>query len=105
VGRGDVRLEKFDPDWAEPTFRILRLAIIAFAVIVAYPYIPGSSSAAFKGVTLFMGVVFSLGSSSAISNVVAGYTMIYRRAFHEGDMVKIGDVTAVVSQVRVQSHT
>lgn len=102
VGRGDVKLENFDPDWAQPTFKILRLAVIAFAVIVAYPYIPGSSSAAFKGVTLFMGVVFSLGSSSAISNIVAGYTMIYRRAFHEGDMVKIGEVTGVVSQVRVQ---
>jgi small-conductance mechanosensitive channel len=102
VGRGDVKLESFDPDWALPTFKILRLAIVAFAVIVAYPYIPGSSSAAFKGVSLFLGVVFSLGSSSAISNVVAGYTMIYRRAFHEGDMVKIGDVTGIVSQIRVQ---
>jgi small-conductance mechanosensitive channel len=102
VSRGDVTLEGFDPDWSQPTFKILRLAIIAFAVIVAYPYIPGSSSAAFKGVTLFMGVVFSLGSSSAISNVVAGYTMIYRRAFHEGDVVKIGDVTGRVTQVRVQ---
>jgi small-conductance mechanosensitive channel len=102
VGRGDVKLESFDPEWSQPTFKILRVAVIAFAVIVAYPYIPGSSSAAFKGVTLFMGVVFSLGSSSAISNIVAGYTMIYRRAFHEGDVVKIGDVTGRVTQVRVQ---
>jgi small-conductance mechanosensitive channel len=102
VGRGDAKIENFDPEWAQPTFKILRVAVIAFAVIVAYPYIPGSSSAAFKGVTLFMGVIFSLGSSSAISNIVAGYTMIYRRAFREGDMVKIGDVTGVVSQVRVQ---
>jgi small-conductance mechanosensitive channel len=102
VGRGDVTLENFDPDWALPTFKILRVAVIAFALIVAYPYIPGSSSAAFKGVTLFMGVIFSLGSSSAISNIVAGYTMIYRRAFHEGDVVRIGDVTGRVTQVRVQ---
>jgi small-conductance mechanosensitive channel len=102
VGRRDIKLENFDPDWAQPTFKILRVAIVAFAVIVAYPYIPGSSSGAFKGVTLFMGVVFSLGSSSAISNIVAGYTMIYRRAFHEGDVVKIGDVTGWVTQIRVQ---
>jgi small-conductance mechanosensitive channel len=102
VGRGDVKLESFDPDWAQPTFKILRVAVIAFAVIVAYPYIPGSSSDAFKGVTLFMGVIFSLGSSSAISSIVAGYTMIYRRAFHEGDVVKIGNVTGRVTQVRVQ---
>lgn len=102
VGRGDVKLEGFDPDWAQPTFKIIRVAVIAFAVIVAYPYIPGSSSGAFKGVTLFMGVIFSLGSSSAISSIVAGYTMIYRRAFHEGDVVKIGNVTGRVTQVRVQ---
>ena len=92
VGRGDVTLENFDADWALPTY----------GVIVAYPYIPGSSSDAFKGVTLFMGVVFSLGSSSVISNIVAGYTMIYRRAFREGDVVKIGDVAGRVTQIRIQ---
>jgi small-conductance mechanosensitive channel len=102
VGRGDITLENFDPDWAQPTFKILRVAVVAFGVIVAYPYIPGSSSDAFKGVTLFIGVVFSLGSSSSISNIVAGYTMIYRRAFREGDVVKIGSVSGLVTQVRVQ---
>jgi small-conductance mechanosensitive channel len=102
VGRGDVTLENFDPDWAQPTYNILRIAVIAFAVVVAYPYIPGSSTGAFKGVTLFMGVIFSLGSSSSISNVIAGYTMIYRRAFHVGDVVKIGNVSGMVTQVRTQ---
>ena len=62
------------------------------ALIVAYPYIPGSESDAFKGVSLFIGIVFSLGSSSAISNIIAGYMMTYRRAFKVGDRVKIGDV-------------
>jgi small-conductance mechanosensitive channel len=102
VGRGAVTLPGFDPDLADPTFKLLRLAVIVFAVIVAYPYVPGSSSAAFKGVSLFIGVVFSLGSSSAISNIIAGYTMVYRRAFREGDRVKIGDVVGDVTRVRLQ---
>jgi small-conductance mechanosensitive channel len=102
VGRGEVTLGGFDPDWADPTFKLLRLAVIVFAVIVAYPYIPGSSSAAFKGISLFIGVVFSLGSSSAISNIIAGYTMVYRRAFREGDRVKIGGILGDVTRVRLQ---
>jgi small-conductance mechanosensitive channel len=65
--------------------------VIAFALVVAYPYIPGSESDAFKGVSIFLGVIFSLGSSSAVSNIIAGYTMIYRRAFKIGDRVQIGD--------------
>ena len=102
IRRGEVTLGKFDPDWAEPTYKLLRLAMIAFALIVAYPYIPGSSSGAFKGVSLFIGVVFSLGSSSAISNIVAGYTMVYRRAFREGDRVKVAGIVGDVTNVRLQ---
>jgi len=102
VGRGEVGLGGFEPEWAEPTYKIVRLAVLVFVIIVAYPYIPGSSSAAFQGVSLFIGVVFSLGSSSAISNVIAGYTMIYRRAFREGDVVKISGVLGLVTRVRLQ---
>ena len=85
-----------------PTYKIARLAVVAFGLIVAYPYIPGSQSAAFKGVSLFLGVVFSLGSSSAISNLVAGYTMTYRRAFKLGDRVKIGETIGDVIEMRLQ---
>ncbi|MCL4838021.1 MAG: mechanosensitive ion channel family protein [Thermoanaerobaculia bacterium] len=102
VGRGEVQLEGFDPDWADPTYKLVRVAVVAFALVVAYPYIPGSSSAAFKGVSLFLGVVFSLGSTSAISNVVAGYTMTYRRAFRVGDRVKIAGLVGDVTNVRLQ---
>jgi small-conductance mechanosensitive channel len=102
VGRGDVQLKNFDPDWAQPTYNIVRVGVVVFALIVAYPYIPGSSSAAFKGVSLLLGVIVSLGSSSVISNLIAGYTMIYRRAFRVGDVVKIGDVRGAVTQVRLQ---
>jgi small-conductance mechanosensitive channel len=102
LARGDVMISGFDREWAEPTYKLARLGIIALALVVAYPYIPGSSSDAFKGVSLFIGVLFSLGSSSAIANIVAGYMMTYRRAFKVGDRVKIGDVTGDVTQVRLQ---
>jgi small-conductance mechanosensitive channel len=102
IGRGSIRFEGFDADWAAPTYKIVRFGVLAFAVVVAYPYIPGSDSAAFKGVSLFLGLVFSLGSSSAIANVVAGLLMTYRRAFKVGDRVRIGDVTGDVTAVRLQ---
>jgi small-conductance mechanosensitive channel len=102
VKRGTVNLAGFDPEWADPTYKIARLTVVAFGLIVAYPYIPGSQSAAFKGVSLFLGVVFSLGSSSAISNIIAGYTMTYRRAFRLGDRVKIGETIGDVIEMRLQ---
>lgn len=102
VGRGSVRFASFDPEWAEPTYKIVRIGVIAFGLIVAYPYIPGSQSAAFKGVSLFIGVVFSLGSSTAIANIVAGYMMTYRRAFKVGDRIKVGDTSGDVMEMRLQ---
>lgn len=97
---GSVELQGFDREWAWPTYRLVRPFLIAFAVIVAYPYIPGSDSEAFKGVSLFIGVIFSLGSSSIIGNIIAGYSMTYRRVFKVGDRVKIGEFTGDVEQVR-----
>ena len=102
VERGAVKLSEFEPEWAIPTYKIVRLAIVLLSLVVAYPYIPGSDSAAFKGLSLFAGVVFSLGSTTAISNIVAGYMMTYRRAFRVGDVVRIGDVTGAVTAMRLQ---
>ena len=102
VERGTVRISGFESEWAQPTYRLVRIGIVAFALVVAYPYIPGSSSDAFKGITIFMGILFSLGSSSAIANIIAGYMLSYRRAFRVNDRVKIGDVTGDVTEVRMQ---
>jgi small-conductance mechanosensitive channel len=102
VGRGSVTLKGFDREWADPTYKIVRVAVIVLALIVAHPYIPGSQSDAFKGVSLFIGVVLSLGSSSAISNIIAGYMMTYRRAFRIGDRIKIGNVIGDVIEFRLQ---
>ncbi len=90
VGAGTVTFGSFDPEWAMPTYKLVRLLIVALAVVVAYPYVPGAQTDAFKGVSLFIGVVFSLGSSSFIGNVIAGYSMTYRQTFRAGDIVKIG---------------
>jgi len=102
IAQEKVKLSGFNADWAPPSYKIARFMLIAFGLIVAYPYIPGSGSAAFKGISLFVGVVFSLGSTSLVSNIIAGYMLIYRRAFKIGDRVKIGDVTGDVTEIRLQ---
>jgi small-conductance mechanosensitive channel len=96
-----IALADFDPAWAKPTYRLVRFAVIACALVVAYPYIPGSSTEAFKGVSLFIGVLVSFGSTSLIGNIIAGYTLTYRRTFKEGDRVKIGDHLGDVEHTRI----
>ena len=96
-----VTITNFDPAWAKPTYRLARGFIIAFALVVAFPYIPGSDTQAFKGLSLFVGVIFSLGSSSLIGNLISGYSLTYRRTFKPGDRVKIGDHTGFVQESRL----
>jgi len=91
VEQGSIRVASIDSELAQPTHRIVRFLIIVFALVVAYPYIPGSESNAFKGISVLLGVVFSLGSTSLIGNIIAGYTMIYRRAFRIGDRIQVGE--------------
>jgi small-conductance mechanosensitive channel len=99
IAAGTLTVNGFDSEWAWPTYRLVRSLVIMFGLVVAYPYIPGSESGAFKGISLFIGVIFSLGSSSLIGNFVAGYSMTYRRTFRVGDRVKIGDQVGEVEQV------
>ena len=101
INHGRIEIAGFDAEWAYPTFRIVRVAAILFALVIAYPYIPGSDSQAFKGLSILLGVLFSLGSSSVISNIIAGYTMTYRRAFKIGDRVTIAGTTGDVTEMRV----
>jgi small-conductance mechanosensitive channel len=101
VQRGSIKLEGFEREWAMPTFKILRILIVAFGIVIAYPYIPGSDSLAFKGVSVFLGVIFSMGSTSFVSGAIAGLTMTYRGAFKEGDRITIGDVTGIVTEIRL----
>jgi small-conductance mechanosensitive channel len=94
--KGRVVLPGFYTDWAGPTYKIVRFFILAFALTVAFPYIPGSKSEAFKGVSIFLGVLFSLGSTSAVANLMGGLSITYMRAFQVGDRVRIGDTVGEV---------
>jgi small-conductance mechanosensitive channel len=87
-----IRVTGFHRDWARPTFNILRFLLYAFMLVIIFPYLPGSHSPAFQGVSVFLGVLLSLGSSSAISNIVSGLVITYMRPFKIGDRVQIGDV-------------
>jgi small-conductance mechanosensitive channel len=102
VGEGRVAISRFEPSWAAPTYGLLRLAILAVALVIAYPSIPGSNSAAFQGMSILFGLMLSIGSSSVIANVVAGYSMIYRRAFQVGDRIGVDGVMGDVTEVRLQ---
>jgi small-conductance mechanosensitive channel len=98
VKRGRIHIPRFYPEWTDPTYKIVRFLILAFAAVMIVPYLPGEESPAFKGVGVFLGLLFSLGSTSAVSNVVAGIMLTYTRGFRVGDWVTIGDNTGEVTQ-------
>jgi small-conductance mechanosensitive channel len=96
IERGVLKIPGFYVDWANPTFQIIRVLILAFMVIVIFPYLPGSDSQVFKGVSVFLGVLFTFGSAGALGNIVAGLVLTYMRAFKIGDRVKIGEANGDV---------
>jgi small-conductance mechanosensitive channel len=98
---GSITVRRFEREWAEPTFNLVRFAAVAMALVIAYPLIPGSDTEAFKGLSILAGVMLSLGSSAAVANIVAGYMILYRRAFRVGDRVRIGAVIGDVTDVRM----
>jgi small-conductance mechanosensitive channel len=98
----------FYPDWARATLNILRIFIYAFTIVLIFPLLPNSDSSIFKGVSVFIGVLFSIGSSSVVSNMVAGMVITYMRSFKIGDRIKVGDVYGDVVEktlfvVRIQT--
>ncbi|MWB96641.1 mechanosensitive ion channel [Flavobacterium sp. GA093] len=107
IKKGNIKIDGFYSDWAMPTFNIIRFLLFAFMLVIIFPYLPGSDSPIFKGVSVFVGILFSLGSSNAIANMVAGLVITYMRPFKIGDFIKIGDVsgeviekTALVTRIR-----
>ncbi|MFY9974229.1 MAG: mechanosensitive ion channel domain-containing protein, partial [Chromatiaceae bacterium] len=101
IDNGVIKLASFEREWAWPTYRIARLLALIFALVVAYPYIPGSDSEAFKGISLLLGLIVSIGSSSIIANIIAGYSLAYRRPFRVGDRVEINGTIGDVIEMRV----
>jgi len=96
IETGVLKITHFYRDWAHPTANLVRIVVLALAAIIVFPYLPGSKSPAFQGITIFLGVLLSLGSSSAVANAVAGTILNYTRSFQVGDMVKIGDTLGQV---------
>jgi small-conductance mechanosensitive channel len=106
-----INIPGFYPEWSRTSYNLVRILVIALTVIIVFPYLPGSSSPAFQGVSIFLGVLLSLGSTSAVANVVAGIVITYTRAFKIGDRVKIsnteGDVierSAFVTRIRTPKN-
>ncbi len=96
IEKGDLTLPGFYPDWANPTYQIIRVLVFAFMIVVIFPYLPGSNSAVFQGVSVFLGFLFTFSSAGSLSNIIAGLVLTYMRVFIIGDRVKIGDVTGDV---------
>ena len=88
---GYITFPGFYVEWAEPTYKIIRFLIYALTLVIIFPLLPGADSPAFKGISLFVGAMVTLGSTGAIGNVTAGVVLIYTRSFSVGDFVKIGD--------------
>jgi small-conductance mechanosensitive channel len=98
VEKGNLHIKGFHKEWARPTYNILRFLVYAFSFIVLFPFLPGSGSEAFKGVSVFLGILFSIGSSSAVSNTIAGLVITYMRPFQTGDWIKVSEVTGCVME-------
>lgn len=86
-----LKINGFYPDWAQPSYNIVRALLYAFMVAMMWPYLPGSGSQIFQGVSVFIGLIISLGSSSVIGNMMAGLVMTYMRPFKLGDRIKLND--------------
>lgn len=93
---GSIRLADFDPDWAEPSYRLTKVLLLFFGLVCALPYLPGWDTPAFKQLGLLVGVLISFGSSSAIANMVAGVVLTYTNAFRLGDRIQVGEHTGDV---------
>ncbi len=91
LAKEEIQLPGFDPDWGDPTYRLIRGVAILIGVMISYPYLPGAGSEIFKGFSIFIGALVTLGSSAAINNIISGVVLTYTRAFRVGDRVQIGD--------------
>jgi small-conductance mechanosensitive channel len=111
IESGSIRLASFPDDWAEPTYKLVRALVLALAFVGAFPYIPGSQSPAFQAITIFLGLLVSVSSGSALSSIIAGTVLTYTRAFRLGDFVRIGETFGevvvkrlLVTKVRTTKH-
>lgn len=93
IENGALVIPGFHAEWANPTYQIIRVLLMAFMLIVIFPYLPGSDTPVFRGVSVFLGVLFTFGSSGSLNNIVSGLILTYMRSYKIGDRVQIGEVT------------
>ena len=91
VENGKLKLKNFYPEWAMPTFNIVRILLYTFMIAMIYNYLPGSDSGVFQGISVFVGLIISLGSSTLIANLMAGLVITFMRPFRVGDRIKLND--------------
>lgn len=96
IDSGKLKINGFYQDWAHPTFHIVRFLLYAFMVAMIYPYLPGADSGIFQGISVFVGLIVSLGSSTVIGNIIAGLVITYMRPFKIGDRIKLNETTGNV---------
>lgn len=96
VEAGQLKFGGFYPDWAMPTYHIIRFLLYAFMIAMIYPYLPGAKNGVFQGISVFVGLIISLGSSTVIGNVIAGLVITYMRPFKLGDRIQLNDTTGNV---------
>ena len=96
IASGRLKINGFYADWALPTYTILRVLLYSFMFVMIWPLLPNSDSEIFQGVSVFIGVVVSLGSTSVVGNVMAGLVMTYMRPFRLGDYIRYGDTEGEV---------
>lgn len=89
-------IKKFYPEWAKPTGAAIKIFLYVLALVIIAPYLPGSGSSAFKGISVMAGVLISMGSSSSVGNAISGLILTYMRSFNIGDKVKINDTEGFV---------
>lgn len=91
-----LKITGFYPDWAQPTFNIIRFLLYAFMIAMIYPNLPGAESGVFQGISVFVGLIVSLGSTTVIANIMAGLVITYMRPFRVGDRIKLNDTVGNV---------
>lgn len=96
VDSGRLKINGFYSDWAMPTFHIVQFLLYAFMIAMVYPYLPGSKSGVFQGISVFVGLIVSLGSSTVIGNIIAGLVITYMRPFKMGDRIQLNETTGNV---------
>ncbi|WP_253276940.1 mechanosensitive ion channel family protein [Ruegeria sp. 6PALISEP08] len=98
---GAFEIKDFEAHWIAPTNMLFRALVIVIALVFAYPYIPGSGSRAFQGLTILAGIMVSLGSNTVVSNMMAGLFVIYRRSTNVGDRIMVGDKIGDVTEIKL----